>query len=943
MKQRKLLLMLMLLSSVVMTAQNKWDAQLPVDSKVKIGKLPNGLTYYIRHNKEPKDLAYFYIAQKVGAIQENPDQRGLAHFLEHMCFNGTTHFPGNALREYLERIGVKFGQDLNAYTSVDETVYNIDNVPVKVKNAIDSCLMILHDWSNDLTLDGEEIDKERGVIQEEWRMRNTASQRMHEAAMPVLLAGSKYSDCMPIGSMDIVMNFKHQALRDYYEKWYRPDLQGIIVVGDVDVNVVEQKIKKIFADIPAPPADAAKREYYPVQDNKEPIVFIGSDKENSSPSVQMYFKHPTLKREQKNTLQAVKEALLDSYIKDLFHGRTVEKVQDGTAEFSLCAGGNGNYFLANTMEAFSPYVMCKSDSDGIRKGEEAMVREIRRLRQHGFTESEFKREVEGTLIGIESAYRDRDKRYSSRYVQEYVRHFLDNSPIPGIEYEYNMYKNLLNELTVDDLNKRFNEYFSADGSNFALTLYVKDDGKTVVPTKEELLAIYQKGMQEQTEPYVDNVSNEPFLPKEPVDGTIVSEGIDKEDGLYKMRLGNGAKVVVMKTDFRKDQVHMMAVSRGGLSLLSPDDHKFGSFLNYQPDVAGLGNYTLLQKDKAFNGINATASTALSANYSAVSGSCSPEYIGNMLEQAHAAFLYPHKDEKAFKSLCNRLERQYRESEKQPNSAWGDSLTQALHPDDPYNVKLTADDIHNIDYDHLLDVLRKAYSDASSFTFFFIGNVDVHMMRPYVKKYLASLPSTWSNPVEFPVGAIKPGVRTVMFEKEQETPTARINITLTTPRKYSMKNYLTAQLLGEIMTILYTKTIREDAGAAYSVSAGAQQHMFPLHYSRCQVSFPTSPDKKDLALKLVKEGMQQIADEGPDAEAFNKVRENLLKIDEGNRSANAYWEYVLINKWFTGVDFSKNYKETLNSITLADIQQLMKELLNSGNCVTVVMSTPVAKD
>ena len=435
---------------------------IPVDPDVRIGKLDNGLTYYIRKNNLPENRADFYIAQKVGSIQEEQNQLGLAHFLEHMCFNGTTHFPGDALKQYLERIGVKFGENLNAYTSIEETVYNISNVPVTTPGAIDSCLLILHDWSNDLTLDPKEIDKERGVINEEWRTRMSAGQRMLEKALPVLFKGTKYATCFPIGTMDVVMNFPYQTLRDYYEKWYRPDLQGIVIVGDVDVDAVEAKIKTMFADIPAQP-DAAKREYYPIADNKEPLIYIGRDKE--MPYVQAYIMstHDVTPDDQKGNIAYLLEVYAKSLIGTMLNARLNELTQTANPPFIASMAYDSSILgITKTKGAFTGIAVCKEDN--IQEGFKSVLREIERARQFGFTESEYVRARAEFLRQLESAYQERDKRRNEQYVDEYVRHFLDNEPIPGVENEYQLYNQLAPAIPVEALNMLMKELVKEDGN-----------------------------------------------------------------------------------------------------------------------------------------------------------------------------------------------------------------------------------------------------------------------------------------------------------------------------------------------------------------------------------------------------------------------------------------------------------------------------------------------
>ena len=416
---------------------------LPLDPAVRMGHLPNGLTYYIRHNEWPEHRADFYIAQKVGSMQEEENQRGLAHFLEHMCFNGTTHFPGDALKQYLERIGVKFGENLNAYTSFDETVYNVNNVNVQIEGAVDSCLLILHDWSHDLTLDGKEIDKERGVINEEWRMRRSAMMRMQENAFHILYEGSKYADRMPIGTMDIVMNFPYEDLRAYYRRWYRPDLQAIVIVGDVDVDVVEEKIKTMFADIQAPAADAPQREYYPVPENKTPLVAIEKDKE-----------------------QTVPVALL-----------MLKRGKPSNAPFVGGGASHGEYLVSKTMHGVTAQVVMKDGQ--YLEGIAAMYRELLRIQRHGITQSEYDRFKQEYFSQLDAAYERRDKVQNTQYVQEYVRHFLDGDPAPGIAWEHEWMPKITSDLPLELIQK---DLIPGIDAGLAVALFLPEKEGVQYPT-----------------------------------------------------------------------------------------------------------------------------------------------------------------------------------------------------------------------------------------------------------------------------------------------------------------------------------------------------------------------------------------------------------------------------------------------------------------------------
>ena len=929
---------LILMLAVVSATMNAQQEQLfRPDPAVRVGHLKNGLTYYIRHNEEPKDRAYFYIAQKVGAIQEEPHQRGLAHFLEHMCFNGTKHFPGNRLREYLETIGVKFGADLNAYTAVDETVYNIDNVPVTVGGAIDSCLWILHDWSHDLLLEGDEIDKERGVIQEEWRSRNTASQRMNERMMPVLMAGSKYADCMPIGSMDIVKNFDHQALRDYYQKWYRPDLQGVVVVGDINVDEVEAKIKKIFADIPKPKKNAAKREYYPVPDNEDIIFFSGTDKELGSPMVQFYFKRDATPRDQKNTRKAQLEALYSNFFYGMYHDHTRDIAQKPGSPFSLCYIRDGGFFLSQTKKAVSAIVSCHNHKGGIEQGTEAMLRELMRVVKHGFTQTEFDRYRRDMMSSIDKMLKNKDKRLSGRFVNEYVRHFLDNDPYAKIEDEVAFWKETLPKLSVDDMNSYFRSLFNLDGRNMVITVTGPENDSIKLPSREEMIGLFKRIVAEDVDPYVDHINTLPFLPVDPTPGKIVKETIDKE-GLTHMELSNGMEVIIRKTNFKKDEVLMQSLSHGGSSLFPADMYKWKDFLSMMGGVAGLGNWNLADMQKGFIGSTASVQAGVAENYQSVAGSCDAKDLRDMMMQVHAAFLYPNKDEDAFKALADRLKRSTKESADKPQRVFADSLRMTLYGNNPCAKEIEPEDYDNVPIDQLLDLYKKSFSDASNTTVTFVGDINIDSLRPHIEKYLTSLPSTYKKENARPVLEINPGSRTCIFTKTQETPKATIYLHYMAPGKFNRRSQIVSSMLGQVLTILYTQTIREDAGAAYSVSAGAKQDYYPNENTSVIVRFPTDPKNRELAVRLVDEGIAKIASEGPATAEIDKVKEYLIKVCEGNRTVNKYWQYAMSYEWNHGGEkYDEGYIEMVRSITPKEVQEMAQRIKN-GDRILVVMTS-----
>lgn len=910
---------------------------IPTDPNVRIGKLSNGLTYYIRKNTLPEKRAFFYIAQKVGSIQEEPQQRGLAHFLEHMCFNGTKHFPGNSLTSYLEKIGVKFGENLNAYTSIEETVYNIDNVPTTAPQAIDSCLWILHDWSNDLTLDPNEIEKERGVINQEWRTRRNAQQRLQEAMMPVIMKGCKYEDCMPIGPMEVVMHFKPQVLRDYYEKWYRPDLQGIVVVGDINVDEIEAKIKTIFADIPAQP-NAAKRIYYTVPDNKEPIVFIGQDKENPTSSATIFFKHEAMPDSLKGSLAYLVQNYATDMICNMLNSRYNEMLQKANPPFTGAEVFDGNYFVAKTKDAFGGYVGVKENE--IDNGFGTLYREILRAKKFGFTASEYTRAKADLLRSYESLYNERDKQESSYYVTKYVRNFLDNEPIPSIEQKYTLMNKIAPNIPVEAINQMIPELISDSDMVVVYTAPEKEGLK--LPTKEELLGVIAKVNAENITAYVDKVSNEPLMAAKPKAGKILSTKNNPATGTTEMVLSNGAKVIIKKTDFKKDEITMKAISKGGKSLF-PTKEMID--INSMDDVAGLGGigkFSTVDLQKILAGKMASASAGVSLTSEAVNASCSPKDAETMMQLVYLTFTSPRKDADAFASYKTRLKADLKNQEMEPNTALRDTITKAIYKDSPWVMRMKENMVDKINYDNILKMYKDRFCDASDFTFFIVGNADVNALKPFIETYIASLPSIHRKETFKNVIATRKGVYTNEFFKQQQTPTSTIIMMQTGDEAYNLKNDILTSMYAQILNIVYTKTIREDAGAAYSVSVQGELSSYPKPYSMIQIFFPTDPEKKALAMKLTKEGMAKIVKDGPDQKDLDKVKEFILKKHAENLKENSYWMGIMTEQWRTGVDFNKNYEAIVKSITTKDIQTFADGLNKQNNFITVTMTSLAKK-
>ena len=909
---------------------------IPTDPSVRIGKLENGLTYYIKHNKLPENRADFYIAQKVGSIQEKPEQRGLAHFLEHMCFNGTTHFPGNTLIEYLESIGVKFGENLNAYTSIDETVYNISNVPVTREGAIDSCLLILHDWSNSLLLDEKEIDSERGVIQEEWRTRMNATQRFQEKLLPVLYKDTKYEDCLPIGSMDVVMNFDYQVLRDYYKDWYRPDLQGLVIVGDIDVDQIEKKIKEQFSHIAASSADALERVYYPIGDNEKPQVVVYQDKEQTTTQALFFNKHEAYPKELKDDMGYLVLNYVNNLISSMLNARLTELTQTENPPFIYASTYDGDFFAAKTKGAFTGVTVCSEDH--IEEGIQALLREIQRAATFGFTESEYVRAKADYLRALESAYSERDKTKNEAYVNSYVRHFLDNEPIPGIENEYSLMNQIAPNLPLEVINKAMKELISEN--NKALALFGPEKEGLIFPTEQELVSLIQKAQTEELTPYEDTVSDEPLLSSLPKAGSIVSEIDDSNWDAKLLTLSNGVKVVLKNTDFKADEIQMKGVSFGGSSLFPNSEIININVLDEVVGVGGLGNFSKIDLEKVLAGKRASVSSFIGDKTEGVTGFCSPQDFETLMQLTYLTFTQPRKDIEAFNSYKKRTEAVLRNQEMHPTSALIDSIQQAVYMSHPRTKRIKADDISKIDYDKVLEMYNDRFKDASDFTFFFVGNIDIDSVKPLITQYLGALPAIQRKET-FKDNGLKArqGMYENVFIKEQETPKSTVFLYYNGECSYTLKNKLLLSVTDQILDIIFTEKVREEAGGTYGVGVGGSLQKYPEEKFVLQISFDTDPNKKEELVQIIFTEIEKLIANGPSAENLQKVKEFMQKKHKENLKENGYWLGVMDEFALSNVNMHQNYNETLEQITAKDIQDFTKMMFSQGNRVEVTMVSP----
>ena len=930
---KKLISFLLMLVAVSAVSAQMQMPPVPLDPAVKTGKLENGLTYYIRHNEWPEKRCDFYIAQRVGSMQEEDDQRGLAHFLEHMCFNGTTHFPGDALKQYLERIGVKFGENLNAYTSFDETVYNINNVNVEIAGAVDSCLLILHDWSHDLLLEDKEIDKERGVIEEEWRVRRSAQLRLIEAALPTICKDSKYAERMPIGTMEVVKNFPYETLRSYYRKWYRPDLQALIVVGDVDPDAVEKKLQTMFADIAPAAADAAVREEFPVPDNQEPLVFIGKDKEFTGMVASVMFKTEPLPRELRGTMAYIAQDYVEDAISGMLNERLNELSRKADAPFSGASVSFGDFLVAKTKEALSLDVMMKENryAEGIK----AAYRELLRASRGGFTESEYDRFKQEYLSQIDAAYEARDKRTNTSFVNAYVRHFIDNVPAAGIEWEHQMMNQIVPNIPLDMINQAIGE-LSQD--NRVILVFMPEKEGLACPTEQEVLSAMTEVDGEDIAAFTEEVSTEPLVP-ELKSKVKVKKITDDIYGAKLITLSNGMKIHVKQTDYSPNKIVFRATSWGGNSLYGNDEYINASNIGLVHQ-GGLGNFSAVELNKKLAGKQASVSSSVNARSEGISANCVKKDLETMLQLVYLNFTSPRRDDEAFTSAIERSRNALKNQDLNPQTALQDSVISVVYNNNVRAKRFKEEDLDRINYDRLLEMYKERFANAGDFEYYLVGDVNADSVAPLLAKYLGALPAKGKKENYKMIDQrMTKGERECYFTKEQDTPNSMNVFIYHSPMKETLRNDILVDMLQQAMTMLYTETVREDEGGAYGVPVSANLIDYPEELAMVQIVLPTAPEKRISMTAIVNDGIKKMMAEGPSEENLGKIKEYMLRSHQEDLKDNGYWMTSLVSKTRYNQEFVEGYEECVQSITIEDIKKVAQDIFGSGNRLVVGMETP----
>ena len=909
---------------------------IPADPELRTGKLENGMTYYIRHNEKPKGQADFYIIHNVGAIQEDDSQQGLAHFLEHMAFNGTKNLPGKQMIEYLETVGVKFGANLNAGTSWDQTVYNISDVPTSRQGIIDSALLILHDWSHFIALEPKEIDSERGVIMEELRTRDGASWRATMKLLQALGKGTKYEHRNLIGYLDGLKSFEHQELVDFYHKWYRPDYQAVVVVGDIDAAAVEAQVKELMSDIPAPAADAAQKEVIVVPDNEEPIVSIYTDPEMQGTKVQIFIKRPALPVELANTVGGEAANVIEAYISTMENARLQEIAMQPDAPFLGAGMSSGD--VIGIIPTLNATVFVAMTQDGkLNRGFESIYTEMERLRRHGFTQGEFERAQEDLLRQAERSYANRNDRRNGSFVQTYLNNFQKNTPMPDAETEWKLDSMLIRMINVEAVNGFVQQTITPTNQVIIVTAPEKEG--LASPAAEELLAIRDKVTAADVEPYEDNVVKEPLIPEGTVlKGSKVKKCVeDAVLGTTEWTLANGVKVVVKPTTFKADEVLMSAVAKGGLSQLSDEEFYMGEMMPAINSMSGVGRFSATELKKQLSGKTAGVQPSVEHFASLMNGSASPKDLETMLQLLYLNFTQPRFDRNDYDNLMKMLRAQLANVQSNPDYRMQEKTMEVVYGNNPRRRMVSDEIIDGFDFGKLPDIYAKLYPGANSFVFTFVGNVDLDTLKPLVEKYIGSIPTTkkpmtWRDDKTDPVQ----GEVTEEFNVAMQQPKVSVYYYFSGEMPYTFKEKLALTFLSQALNSRYLESIREEKGGTYGVHVSGSTDYIPKESYDMSIMFDTNEQMADELCEIVMKEIRTIAEQGPKSEDIEKNREFMLKSWQNSLELNNGWMGYIQAKYGSGLNFIADYEQALRSLTDADVQAMARKVLDDGNLVKVVM-------
>jgi zinc protease len=900
-----------------------------LDPAIITGVLDNGMHYYIRANKLPEKRGEFFIATNIGAIQEEDDQNGLAHFTEHMAFNGSKHFAGKSMLNYLATIGVRFGQNVNAGTGVEQTIYNLSNVPLNREGVLDSCLLILHDWAHYVTFDPKEVDLERGVIREEWRMYGSADERMSNKLMPVIYQGSKYAKRDVIGDTAVINHFKYSTLTDFYNKWYRTDLQAVVVVGDIDPRLVELKIKRLFNEIPRVENPAIK-EIYPVTDNKEPLIATATDKEATETQLEVIFKHPSFNDADKD-LGYMRTILERSLINAMFSQRMNDLTRTENPPFisSYCYYGG----FTKTRDAFYGVAQAKNN-EGV-KALTALLTEIERMKRFGFTQGELDRAKSNLLRNYESRYLDRDKRKNRELIYPIVFNFLINNPNPGIEFEYQFAKAQIPGMGLEEINAMAKGFVTDE--NMIVTSTGPDKEGIFVPTVEEMKKVVETYKTQKIDAYVDKMAGMKLITKEPVPGKVVSTDVNNVMGATEWTLSNGMKVIFKPTDIKEDELIIRGFSAGGICLLKDEDLPSANLLGSAVTDMGIGNFSRTDLNKLLAGKKANVMVSLSSDQDIISSRTSPKDLETSLQLIYLSFTQPRWNDNDYKTWYEKQKAEYINADAEPRKAFRDTIKVMNNNHSKRDRPMTYKTLEMISLDKFKHIYSDRFADPGNFTFQFTGKINTEEAKPLIEKYLASLLTVKRNEVLRDDGIRPPAGKAVNdFKRESTTPRTSVYVNYNGLTEYTPQNKLLLSAIRHCLELRYTESIREDEGGTYSVMVLSTLFKFPEVRYRIVVSFDTDPLKADKLVGIVHREITKMIESGPTETDLQKAKEYFLKQRQEDLKENNWLSQILTDYYFYGMDNLTFYNEKVKELTVKSVHDYARKTLSQGNVVEVIM-------
>ncbi len=930
---KRLTFAISLLMAAMMVSAQEAPEKLPMDPEVRYGKLDNGLTYYIRHNEQPKQRAEFHIAQAVGAILEEDHQNGLAHFLEHMAFNGTQHFPGKGIINYFESVGVNFGGNINAYTSIDETVYRLSDVPTYREGIVDSALLVMHDWSCGLLLLDEEIDAERGVILEEWRTGRTASRRIWKEMNAKMYPGTQYAKRDVIGDTAVINNFAYQALRDYYHKWYGPDNQAIIVVGDINVDSIEAKIKALWADVPRR-ANYGERPIYTVNHNDKPLVAIVTDKEAEGSRVTMEYKFDQLPEAMQGTAQEYMLNLVRELACDMLNNRFSELSQDPKASFTGAGCQYGE--AAKKMDAFYGIVIPKEGRE--TEAFNDLLFQLEKMHRYGFTNAELERVKIEKMNSMEKYFNERNTRRNITLARECIRHFEDGESMPGAQWEYDFVQAVLPLVSLETVNNVAKALIHA---NPTIAISGPEKEGVNIPSEETLLAAIAGQSDLAIEAPVEEVIDTELVKKAPHKGKIKSFRENEEIEATEWVLSNGIKVVFHPTDFKADEILMQAFSKGGLSQVKTEDLPSAEAATSLIEMSGIGRFSATQLEKALTGKTVSVSAEIAENVERMHGSSSIKDLETMLQLTYLYFTSPRRDEKAYETFMGLLRNQLANRDKNPKIAFSDSVQMMSTNHSPRTILFNKEMLDRVSLDKALEVYKARFANPADFTFVFVGNINPKdpKVQELICLWLGGMKTKKCNSEEVIDHhiTVTMGQQKNYFSRAMETTTASNRIQYTSyDIPFTMANDLNMEMIGRILSTRYLESIREREGGSYGVGTYGYVMGLPSPRAGLLMQFDTDPKKQERLMEIIHEEVQTIIANGPLANDLQKEKESMLKDFQEDLEKNTYWRQSLYMYYMYGHNNIRDYKAAVEAITAETVQETLRKLVSAGNMFEVVM-------